>query len=200
MDETGLIEGLGANEYAVGSSERRSITAKKADSRTWISFIECISATGVALDPAVIYKAKNVQQQWFPETLGLYKGWHFAPSKKGWISDEIGLEWLVKKFLPNTTPTDPNQRRLLILDGHHSHTTHEFIWQCYISKVQVLYLPAHCSHILQSLDLGVFSSLKQRYRSLLSTRQAQGLEESSVVRKLLFLESYRLAFGAEYPL
>ena len=63
MDKAGLMEGLGANGYAVGSSKRRSITAKKADSRTWISFIEYISATGVALDPAVIYKGKNVQQQ-----------------------------------------------------------------------------------------------------------------------------------------
>jgi len=61
MDKAGLMEGLGANGYAVGSSERRLITAKKVDLRTWISFIEYISVIGVALDPAVIYKGKNVQ-------------------------------------------------------------------------------------------------------------------------------------------
>ena len=83
MDEAGLMEGMGSNGYAVGSSERRSVGKKKPDSRTWISFIECISATGVHLDPAVIYKGKNVQQQWFPKALSPYKGWHFAPSNKG---------------------------------------------------------------------------------------------------------------------
>lgn len=193
MDEAGLMEGLGSNGYIVGNSRRRAITAKKPDSRTWITFVECISATGVYLPPVVIYKGKTVQQQWYPKALGSYKDWHFATSEKGWTNDEIGLEWLVKKFLPLTTPSDPEQRRLLILDGHHSHTTHEFMWQCYRNKVQVLYLPAHCSHVLQPLDLAIFSSLKNRYRDLLNNRQSEGLEESSVIGKRLFLECYRLA-------
>ena len=34
---------------------------KKLDSRTWISFIEYILATGVFLNPVVIYKGKSIQ-------------------------------------------------------------------------------------------------------------------------------------------
>jgi hypothetical protein len=67
------------------------------------------------------------------------------------------------------------------------------MWQCYINKVQLLYLPAHCSHILQPLDLAIFSSLKNQCRDLLNARQYEGLEESSVVSKRLLLECYRLA-------
>ena len=49
------MEGIGGNGYVIGSHERRSVIKWKIDSRTWISFIECILATGVYLDPAVIY-------------------------------------------------------------------------------------------------------------------------------------------------
>ena len=80
--------------------------------------------------------------------MGAYKGWYFTVTKKGWTNDEIGLEWLTKRFLPTTKPTDPEQRRLLILDGHHSHTTVEFMWQYFANKVQVLYLPAYYSYVL----------------------------------------------------
>ena len=154
--------------------------------------MECISATGIHLLPLVIYKGTNVQQQWFPKEMGAYKGWYFTAIKKGWTNDDIGLEWLTKRFLLSTRPTDPGQRRLLVLDGYHSHTTVEFIWQCFANKVQVLYLLAHYSHVLQPLDLSIFGPLKVRYRALLKERQSQSLEESSVVGKRLFLEYYQL--------
>jgi hypothetical protein len=60
MDESGIMEGMGANGLVVGSSERRSIQKKQPGSRAWTSFIECISATGKALLPLVIFKGKSV--------------------------------------------------------------------------------------------------------------------------------------------
>jgi Tc5 transposase DNA-binding domain len=63
IDESGIMEGYGANGLVVGSSERRSIQKKQPGSRAWTSFIECISATGKALLPLVIFKGKSVQQQ-----------------------------------------------------------------------------------------------------------------------------------------
>ena len=63
MDEAGLIEGQGANSYVIGTAKKRLILAKKPTSRTWTSFIEYISATGVYLPATVIYKGVYVQQQ-----------------------------------------------------------------------------------------------------------------------------------------
>jgi len=60
MDKAGLMEGLGSNGYVIGSAERRLVTSKKLNSRTWISFIKCISALGVSLDLVVIYKGAFV--------------------------------------------------------------------------------------------------------------------------------------------
>ena len=62
MDESGIMEGCGANGLVVGSSARRSIQKKQPGSRAWTSFIECVSATGKALLSLVIFKGKSVQQ------------------------------------------------------------------------------------------------------------------------------------------
>ena len=69
-----------------------------------------------------------------------------------------------KIFIPETRPQDPQQRRLLILDGHGSHATEDFMWECFNHHIQLLYLPAHTSHILQPLDLAIFGPLKIAYR------------------------------------
>jgi hypothetical protein len=103
IDESGIMEGIGVNGLVVGSSERRSIQKKQPGSRAWTSFIECISATGKALLPLVIFKGKSVQQQWFPTDsieLNTYKGWEVTATENAWTSDETALEWLEKVFLP----------------------------------------------------------------------------------------------------
>jgi 4-hydroxybenzoate polyprenyltransferase len=60
MDESGIMEGYGANRLVVRSSERRSIQKKQPGSRAWTLFIECILATGKALLSLVIFKGKSV--------------------------------------------------------------------------------------------------------------------------------------------
>jgi 4-hydroxybenzoate polyprenyltransferase len=61
MDESGIMEGYGANGLVVESSERRSIQKKQPGSCVWTLFIECVLATGKALFSLVIFKGKSVQ-------------------------------------------------------------------------------------------------------------------------------------------
>ena len=42
------------------------------------------------------------------------------------------------------------------------------MWECFRNTIQLLFLPAHTSHILQPLDLSVFSPLKTVYRRKLN--------------------------------
>ena len=92
MDESGIMEGCGANGLVVGSSARRSIQKKQPGSRAWTSFIECVSAAGRALPPLVIFKGKSVQQQWFPQDLSPYEGWEFTATDNVWTSDSTAVE------------------------------------------------------------------------------------------------------------
>jgi hypothetical protein len=100
MDEAGIMEGQGENGLVVGSIHRRFIQKKQPSSKAWTSFIECISVTGVALLPLVIFKGKSVQQQWFLTSLDDFKSWQFTATENSWTSNATALEWLKKVFIP----------------------------------------------------------------------------------------------------
>jgi hypothetical protein len=59
--------------------------------------------------------------------------WLIATTSKGWTSNDIALRWLKEIFLPETVRKLGNSRiapRILVLDGHGSHVTGDFMWQC----------------------------------------------------------------------
>ena len=149
MDEARIMEGMGDNGLVVRSANKRFIQKKHPGSKAWTSFIKCINATGRALHPLVIWKGKSVQQQWFKTILKQFKGWEFTTTDNGWTTDDTATEWLVKCFLPQTALRDLSERRLLILDGHGSYETTEFMWLCFLHNVYLVYLPSYTSHVLQ---------------------------------------------------
>jgi 4-hydroxybenzoate polyprenyltransferase len=188
FDETGVFQGLGTNGLVVGQSELRSTIKKQPHNLNWITILEAISATGRCLDPLVVFKGKHVQHQWFPEELDFLTNWKFTSSKKGWTNDEIGLAWLQEVFLPGSKPARTNEKRLLILDGHGSHITPDFMRICVTNRVHLLYLPPHTSHVLQPLDISVFGPLKAAYRAALTL--ANPLTDIGPTRKEDFLTCY----------
>jgi len=111
----------------------------------------------------------------------------------------VALKWLQEVFIPQTQPQDPSQRRLLICDGHDSHTAADFMWACYKNNIQLLFLPPHTSHVLQPLDLSIFSPLKHTYRKLLN--QVTSWSESTVLGKQMMIkcivEARKQAFTAQ---
>jgi 4-hydroxybenzoate polyprenyltransferase len=74
MDETGVMEGMEMNGLVVGRRNKNAVLKKAPGTRAWISFIECISATGQSTSPLVIFKGQTVQQQWFPQSLKPFDG------------------------------------------------------------------------------------------------------------------------------
>ncbi|KAI3532057.1 transposase [Colletotrichum abscissum] len=191
MDETGILEGQGANGLVLGMAETTSVRKKQPGSRAWVSIIECISALGRALRPLTIFKGKTVQQQWFPLHLVPYDGWEFTATDNGWTTDLTAIEWLEKVFIPQTMPETEGEARLLIVDGHGSHTTTDFMWNCYINNIHLLFLPPHSSHVLQPLDQSVFSPVKSAYRKELG--YLSQWNDSTIIGKRNFLDCYQKA-------
>ena len=62
-------------------------------------------------------------------------------------------------FEPETRNYLCAEYRMLIVDGHASRIYSIFPRTC-------LYLPAHSTHLLQPLDIGVFGPLKHNYKTL----------------------------------
>jgi hypothetical protein len=80
--------------------------------------------------------------------------------------------------------------RLLILDGHGSHTTPEFDEYCAQNKIITLCMPPHTSHLLQPLDVACFGPFKQAYSRLVQDLARQGIFH---VDKADFLGMYHQA-------
>ena len=76
------------------------------------------------------------------------------------MSNAHAKKWLLKDFEPNTRDKANGRTRLLIFDGHGSHTTSDIIRHCILNRIQLALLPPHSSHLTQPLDVGVFSSMK----------------------------------------
>jgi hypothetical protein len=113
-----------------------------------------------------------------------HKDWHFMHSENGWTSNDIGVYWLEEHFIPQTQPPRRHTWRLLILDNHGSHCTYRFMRKCLEKQIILLYFPPHCTHVLQPLDVAVFSPLKTAYR------KAIGLRNELTLQKAEFIDIY----------
>jgi hypothetical protein len=78
------------------------------------------------------------------------------------------MEWL-KHFDKETNKCGrhPTAKRLLIMDGHGSHLTVDFIEYYDLHSIIPFLLPPHATHLLQPLDIGVFQSYKHYHQELL---------------------------------
>ncbi|KAI1000494.1 hypothetical protein K3495_g7701 [Podosphaera aphanis] len=74
------------------------------------------------------------------------------------------------------------------MDGHGSHRTTEILWICKQNNIGLLFLPAHSSHVLQPLDLGVLAPLKSRYRSQMA--DVTKFDNVSAVKKQKFVTCF----------
>ena len=85
-----------------------------------------------------------------------------AVSDKGWTDNEIGVNWL--RFFDDATKEKASgQYHLLVVDGHASHYSLEFIEYTRKHKIVILCYPAHATHVLQGLDVIIFAILKEAF-------------------------------------
>ncbi|ODM16895.1 hypothetical protein SI65_07860 [Aspergillus cristatus] len=185
FDETGFAMGLTSTQKVVTQSEyygRRSVL--QPGNREWVTTIESINASGWVLPPCIIFKGKNLIQGWFDDLPG---DWRFEVSQNGWTTDEIGLRWLQKHFIPVTTSRTLGTYRLLVLDGHGSHLTPQFNQVCAENSIIPICMPPHSSHLLQPLNIGCFAVLKRTYGQLVEDQMRARINH---IDKFDFLAAY----------
>ena len=110
----------------------------------------------------LILKGERHLYGWYagsmPET------WTTAVSPNGWTDARLGLDWLELNFEPHSRPSEgAEEYRLLIFDGHESHITWEFIKFALSHRIICLCLPPHSTHLVQPLDVVIFSSYAAEY-------------------------------------
>jgi hypothetical protein len=172
MDESGFAIGdIEASKVIINAKIRQKFQAKWSR-QEWVTSIECICADGTFIPPLIIFKGKNVLQDWVPDSV--HDTWAFSCNTKGWTSNRHGLEWLERCFEPATHEKAGGKFRMLICDGHDSHITGDWIGFCMDHDIALLILPPHSSHRTQPLDVAVFGPLKRHMGAKLENlRQLQ---------------------------
>ena len=189
FDQTGCQMGVIATAKVVTGTDRagRPRTVQPGN-QEWVTIIECINALGGSIPPLIIFKAVMHQAAWYEDNI-IPHDWSIGVSENGWTTNEIGLTWL-KLFHEHTKDRVVGTHRLLVLDGHNSHINAEFDRFCLDHKIIPICMPAHSSHILQPLDVGCFSALKQAYGHGVEQLMGRGVNH---IDKHEFLPLYRQA-------
>ena len=127
-----------------------------------VTILGCGSATGQAIPPYFIFPGKRMR----PELLtGSSPGATGTVSESGWSNGVIFRDYLENHFL-KYVPGRSNQKILLIVDGHKSHVTVGLSEWAQQMGIVLFILPAHCSHILQPLDVACYGPFQQIYNAI----------------------------------
>ena len=189
MDESGIALGLCTNSVRLGDASKKKTLIQSPEDREWVSIMESISALGRSIPPLVIFKGKHIQTSWFHHDE--VPDWVYTTSKNGWIANRIVFNWLTKVFIPETKPSGDKDARLLILDGYRSHHTTEFLWECKINNIWLVFLPPHSTHVLQPLDLSCFCPIKSKYREQIA--ELAYIDDAAPIKKHRFIKYYHKA-------
>jgi hypothetical protein len=183
MDEKGFsieITGRSKRIFSRRMWERKEVRAAIQDGfREWITLLACVCADGSHLPPSLIYQsaASAIQSSWVEDVKVNEHSVHITSSPSGWTNNDIGLAWLEQVFNRYTKEKARQSYRLLILDGHGSHISMDFIECCDQNKILLAVFPPHSTHTLQPLDVCMFKPLSQAYSNELSAflERSQGL-------------------------
>ena len=116
-------------------------------------------------------------------------------SENGWTDSEIGRNWLEHVFDAETGEKAKGKPRVLIVDGHSSHYTADFIRYARENNIIVLGYPPHCTHALQGLDVVCFAKMKDKWKKEITAHEEKTLKP---VGKSDFLGVFGRAYNAAF--
>jgi len=187
MNEKGFAMGIADSSKVLVRRTEAQAFSVQAGNQDWVSLIECVSFNGTTLPPYFIFKGKLIQEAWLnPIKDGRAV---LQVSDNGWTINAIGLHWLEAFDLHTRTQTK-GTHQLLVLDGHESHVSTDFIQYCCDHSIVALCLPPHSTHLLQPLGVGVFGPLSKAYKKCVHFHSRY---EVINVNKLNFLRYYQEA-------
>lgn len=192
MDEKGFLLGLAKSSKIIIHSSKKYRFVTQDGNRETVTVLEAVSAAGFVCPPMVIFKGAYHQKGWYEDSDKVPGNWRFAVSPKGWTNNSLSLDWLEFCFdLPTRhLLKSRSDYRLLLLDGHESHVSWEFIEYCLAHKIIALCLPPHSTHLVQPLDVGLFSPYNHYYGRAVDDAVRQG---NTGIGKPLFLQLFQQA-------
>ena len=184
-DETGMPLCHKPPKVVAGVGQRHPYAVTSGD-RSQITIMACGSASGYSIPPMVIFDRKHLQMEM---TKGEVPGTFYGLSDSGWMNAELFQEWFQNHFLVHAPSSRP---LLLLLDGHSLHYNLSTLRMAADEGIILFCLPPHTAHLLQPLDNGVFSSLKEHWKQ--ECQQFYARNPGKVVTRRNFMEVFQQAW------
>ena len=165
MDESGFLIGVARSWKVIKFHGTKAPRTRNPNNREFCTLIECISASGRALNPLAILKGKVITTDFVEDLLDDYM---LGVSDSGWTNNNHGLYWLQEIFELETANTK-GDFRLLIADGYDSHINVEMVNFYADYCIRLLCLPPHSTHLLQPLDVNCFQPMKHYHSQAISS-------------------------------
>ncbi|KAF8238005.1 DDE-domain-containing protein [Tricholoma matsutake] len=179
MDEKGVQLGIGVKVAAIINWDQATVYSVEDGNCELVTIIEAVCADGRALSPLVIFQGTQCNIEWGQPENNPDLARYVTVIVLGWTDQELGFKWLERDFEPNTCPDTPEEYHLLILDGHNSHCTYQFIKFAAKHCIIIVCLPSHTTHALQPCDVGVFGPLAHAWKSQVT----QASQDNVVIAK-----------------
>ena len=88
-------------------------------------------------------------------------------SPKGWVNQEITNEFV-------QSVSAPFNKRLLVWDAFHRHTSDDTKNKCRQSKIQMAVIPGGCTGVIQAPDVSWNAPFKAKYREMYEEWMSEG--------------------------
>ena len=157
MDETGFALDP-KHSKTVDARGTKNVLSICSGSKGQITVVMCVSATGQALPPMVIWRKKTMAPDM---ATGEIPGTLYGFSDNGWINAHLFHKWFERQFLRYVPASRPI---LLLLDGHSSHYCPDTLALAAENGIIIFPLPPNTTHLTQPLDKGVFGPFKMYWR------------------------------------
>lgn len=131
--------------------------------REYTTVPTCVSASGQALPPLIVYTGKAVQPRWLAQNP--IPGIMYSANENGWMTEATFYTWLKDMFVPhvNQNRNDSEQSAILLFDGHSSHISLRIIELATEENIKLIKFPSHLTDKIQPLDVSVFSPIKRAW-------------------------------------
>jgi hypothetical protein len=139
----------------------KSLHDRSGDDKECLTVVITGNAAGQLAPPMVMYSYERLPKHIVSH---VPKGWGVGKSKSGWMTSESFFEYITNIFYPWLVSENVEFPVILYLDGHKSHVTLPLTDFCRQKQIVVISLLPNSTHILQPLDVGLFKSLKSKWK------------------------------------
>lgn len=141
--------------------------------KSQLTVMSSMSATGHYPPPMIVYPG----QRFAYNPLEGFESANMGRTLTGWMDSDLFCEWLKTTFIPAVDERRVTRPLILFIDGHSTHLTLEASTICKENGIVLYCLLAHASHLLQPLDLRLFSPLKENWRQSVRAWQLEHIGE-----------------------